>query len=87
MARSISRYEGYWQLLKDNRGKIIELQVPTEFQERVVKALRKRKGKEHATTANFYPEFIFTRNPTLADGTELTDILWVQLPLNAIDLI
>ena len=87
MPRSISRYEGYWQLLKKNRGKVLELHVPTEYQERVVKALRKRKTKEHSTTANFYPEFVFTRNPMLKDGTVLEDILWVVLPKNPIDLI
>ena len=87
MPRSVSIYEGYWQLIKNNRGKTVELRVPAEFHERVVKALRKRKGREHATTTNYYPEFVFTRNPTLADGTQLVDVLWVKLPQRMIDTI
>jgi hypothetical protein len=84
---AVSRYEQYWVMLKANRGKVLELQVPTEFQERIVKALRKRKTREHNTTYNYYPEFVFVRNPKLPDGRVLNGILWVTLPLDMIDLI
>lgn len=80
MARSISRYEQYWKLLKANRGKWLELQVPAEFQERVIKAIKKRKCREQATTANFYPELIILRLPE-------NNLVRIKQPLNGEDTI
>ena len=80
MARSVSRYEQYWLLMKQHRNKWLELQVPEEYQERVVKALRKRKGKEHANTAKQYPEFEVIRMPE-------KNLLRIRLPLDLIDTI
>ena len=83
----MSRYEQYWKLLKENRGKVIELHVPDEFQERVIKAIRKRKCREHALTANYYPPFIITRNPRLKDGRVLHGVIWIVQPVNPLNTI
>lgn len=86
MARSISMYLQYWELLKKHRGLWLELQVPEEYQERVIKAIRKRKGIEHATTANFYPDFEVLRNMDAA-GNEMAGMIYLKLPVNMIDTI
>jgi hypothetical protein len=80
MARKVSMYEPYWQLIKKNRGKRVELLVPADYQERVIKALRKRKTLEMNNSARVYPDFIIE-----ADGK--ADVMYVTLPLNPIDTI
>jgi hypothetical protein len=80
MARSISMYQQYWELLKKHRGKWLELQVPEEYQERVFKAIKKRKWIEHSTTANFYPDLVVIRKPEV-------NLLLLMLPVNKIDTI
>lgn len=80
MSRAVSRYEQYWILLRNNRGKWLELQVPADYQERIVKALRKRKGKAHANTAYQYPEFDVIRFPQKG-------LLRIRLPIDMIDTI
>lgn len=88
MNKMPSRYQPYWELLKANRGKWVELQVPAEYHERVVKALRKRKGKEHATTANFYPDFEVIRQPEHpVNRQKQRSLLLIKLPVNPLDTI
>lgn len=88
MARSVSMYEQYWVLLKQHRGQWLELQVPAEYQERVVKALRKRKGKEHATTAHWYSDFEVIRQPIHPVTKEKqAGILMIRLPIDLIHTI
>ena len=88
MSRAVSRYEQYWELLKQNRGQVIELRVPAEYHERIVKALRKRKGKAHANTVKQYPEFEIVRQP-LHPVTKKPqqDIIHITLPVDMIDTI
>lgn len=88
MNKTPSQYEPYWELLKANRGKWIELAVPAEYHERIVKALRKRKGREHATTAKFYPNFEVIRQPVHpVTKKKQMNILLIMLPENPIDTI
>ena len=75
-------------LLKQNRGKVLELEVPDEFHARIMKALRKRKTIEMNNTINVYPEFRFTSNPRdPLTGERRDNILHVMLPKNPIDTI
>jgi hypothetical protein len=80
MARSVSRYEQYWVLMKQNRGIWLELQVPAQYHERIVKALRKRKGKEHNSTINWYPDFEVIRLPKQG-------LIRIRLPVDLINTI
>ena len=86
MARAVSMYEKYWKLLKKHRGCWLELAVPEEFQARVIKALVKRKGIEHATTANFYPNLEILRNVDV-NGKSHAGVIYIKLPANLIDTI
>lgn len=81
-------YEQYWTLLKQHRNKWLELQVPAEYHERVVKAIRKRKGREHATTAKWYPDFEVIRQPVHpVTKKKQANILMIRLPLDLVDTI
>ena len=80
MAGNVSRYEAYWEMMKANRGCWLELQVPAEYHERVVRAIRKRKGREHAKGNKFYPDFEVTRKPR-------QNLLIIRLPIDMINTI
>lgn len=88
MNKSVSQYQQYWELLKKNRNKWLLLEVPDEYHARVIKALSKRKWREHATTAKHYPPLDFIRNPAHALTKQpQPNMLLVRLPYNMVDTI
>lgn len=85
-----SIYEKYWIMIREcrkKRGAIVELAVPDELQEKVIKAIRKRKWLDQYESGRDYGTLLAVRNPEDANGIKLEGVIHFQLLPAAINRI
>lgn len=86
-----SIYDRYWIMIRNCRkkkGAIVELAVPEELQDRVIKAIRKRKWLDQYANGKDYGTLLAVKNPLSSDGkTKLDGVVHFQLLPPAIERI
>jgi len=77
-----SIYDKYWIMIRDcrkKRGAIVELAVPEELQDRVIKAIRKRKWLDQYATGRDYGTMLAVKNPRDSNGIVKQGVIHFQI--------
>lgn len=85
-----SMYDKYWIMIRECRkkkGAIVELAVPDELQERVIKAIRKRKWLDQYASGKDYGVLLAIRNPKDTNGEVQYGVIHFQLMPHAVNRI